>query len=236
MTIDRFAEKYTSMNPYQYGANNPILNIDVNGDSIRLSFIGDYSQHSENKLTGMINNNLEGQFSATYEDIEYDEDNEIASGTLSIVPTKGGGDINKMSLNGQEFYRELTELTDTEGLVEIKVDYARSDVHTGNFDKETMDVADILQFNEKLSELGGTQGGKIIHEFREQYSKQVLGNGYKEGAHGAGIQSENNVNLSVRREGGSTRNSSTQTFRGRGGVVNTKITYHNRRVIKVENN
>ncbi len=33
-TNDRFAEKYLSMSPYQYGANNPIRNIDVNGDSI----------------------------------------------------------------------------------------------------------------------------------------------------------------------------------------------------------
>lgn len=32
--IDRFAEKYSSLSPYQYGANDPILNIDVNGDSI----------------------------------------------------------------------------------------------------------------------------------------------------------------------------------------------------------
>ena len=33
-TNDRFAEKYLSMSPYQYGANNPIRNIDVDGDSI----------------------------------------------------------------------------------------------------------------------------------------------------------------------------------------------------------
>jgi RHS repeat-associated protein len=33
-TQDRFAEKYYSLTPYQYGANNPINNIDVNGDSI----------------------------------------------------------------------------------------------------------------------------------------------------------------------------------------------------------
>ena len=33
-TNDRFAEKYLSMSPYQYGANNPIRNIDINGDSI----------------------------------------------------------------------------------------------------------------------------------------------------------------------------------------------------------
>ena len=34
MTLDRFAEKYSALSPYQYGANNPICNVDVNGDSI----------------------------------------------------------------------------------------------------------------------------------------------------------------------------------------------------------
>jgi RHS repeat-associated protein len=42
--IDRFTEKYYSMTPYQYGANNPILYIDINGDSIwitnRTGFLG----------------------------------------------------------------------------------------------------------------------------------------------------------------------------------------------------
>ena len=33
-TNDRFAEKYYSMSPYQYGANHPVNNIDVNGDTI----------------------------------------------------------------------------------------------------------------------------------------------------------------------------------------------------------
>ncbi len=33
-TNDRFAEKYQSLSTYQYGANNPVRNIDVNGDTI----------------------------------------------------------------------------------------------------------------------------------------------------------------------------------------------------------
>ena len=33
-TQDRFAEKYYAMSPYQYGANNPVRNIDINGDTI----------------------------------------------------------------------------------------------------------------------------------------------------------------------------------------------------------
>ena len=42
-TQDRFAEKYYAMSPYQYGANNPIGNIDVNGDSIRV-YVDDKAQ------------------------------------------------------------------------------------------------------------------------------------------------------------------------------------------------
>ncbi|MBP1223641.1 RHS repeat-associated core domain-containing protein [Flavobacterium sp. 1355] len=34
MNMDRFAEKYYHINPYQYGANNPILFNDIKGDSI----------------------------------------------------------------------------------------------------------------------------------------------------------------------------------------------------------
>lgn len=33
-TNDRFAEKYQSLSTYQYGADNPVRNIDVNGDTI----------------------------------------------------------------------------------------------------------------------------------------------------------------------------------------------------------
>ena len=34
--IDRFAEKYYNLNPYQYGANNPIIYNDIKGDSIAI--------------------------------------------------------------------------------------------------------------------------------------------------------------------------------------------------------
>lgn len=34
VSVDRFAEKYHYLSPYQYAANNPIKNVDINGDSI----------------------------------------------------------------------------------------------------------------------------------------------------------------------------------------------------------
>ena len=33
-TNDRFSEKYHSLSPYQYRANNPVNTIDINGDSL----------------------------------------------------------------------------------------------------------------------------------------------------------------------------------------------------------
>lgn len=33
-TQDAYAEKYLSLTPYQYAANNPVTNIDINGDSV----------------------------------------------------------------------------------------------------------------------------------------------------------------------------------------------------------
>lgn len=35
-TQDRFAEKYLNFSPYQYAANNPIMFIDINGDSVKI--------------------------------------------------------------------------------------------------------------------------------------------------------------------------------------------------------
>jgi RHS repeat-associated protein len=36
MNLDRFAEKYYNLNPYQYGANNPVIFNDIKGDSIMI--------------------------------------------------------------------------------------------------------------------------------------------------------------------------------------------------------
>ena len=34
MKTDRFSEKYVSLSPYQYGANNPVNNVDINRDTL----------------------------------------------------------------------------------------------------------------------------------------------------------------------------------------------------------
>ena len=61
--MDNYSEKYVNMSPYQYAANNPLLYIDINGDSIatvfldekgnRLSSIPDVVQQMFNKEWGI---------------------------------------------------------------------------------------------------------------------------------------------------------------------------------------
>ena len=50
LTIDRYAEKYYMLTPYQYAANNPIKYIDVNGDSIQINFNNSNYLYQDGKL------------------------------------------------------------------------------------------------------------------------------------------------------------------------------------------
>jgi uncharacterized protein RhaS with RHS repeats len=50
-TQDRFAEKYLDFSPYQYAANNPVLFIDVNGDSILINYKNDKIIYYNGELT-----------------------------------------------------------------------------------------------------------------------------------------------------------------------------------------
>jgi len=46
-TTDRFAEKYYPLSPYGYAAGNPVLFIDINGDSIILNNVGAIIRNDE---------------------------------------------------------------------------------------------------------------------------------------------------------------------------------------------
>jgi len=65
--IDRYAEKYYAGSPYSYAANNPIMFIDVNGDSINVA----------DKYRDQFNQALESAFGANAKNFSYN-----ASGNL----------------------------------------------------------------------------------------------------------------------------------------------------------
>lgn len=60
-THDRYAEKYFDLNPYNYVANNPIANIDINGDSIKAVF---YDSHG--KLQKTVPSQVQSMFNKEF--------------------------------------------------------------------------------------------------------------------------------------------------------------------------
>ncbi|SHI36569.1 RHS repeat domain-containing protein [Bacteroides stercorirosoris] len=112
-TMDRFAEKYYSMSLYQYGANNPIKNIDVNGDSIVVLNHGEgvhmamLIQNDVNKWQYFSVNGdnvyFSGQFigGRTFDDIEVGEFNSPQDFLESSY--NSSGDKTDVSINGYGF-------------------------------------------------------------------------------------------------------------------------------------
>jgi uncharacterized protein RhaS with RHS repeats len=58
---DAFADKYLDFTPYQYAANNPIMYIDVNGDSINVSKAQDYDAAMGTNHTNTLETDLEAK-------------------------------------------------------------------------------------------------------------------------------------------------------------------------------
>ncbi|MBI1781157.1 MAG: hypothetical protein HYR66_07270 [Sphingobacteriales bacterium] len=55
-TQDRFSEKYMTMSPYQYAANDPVRIIDLNGDGVVIAYLDDggsfrFAEYANGKLT-----------------------------------------------------------------------------------------------------------------------------------------------------------------------------------------
>jgi RHS repeat-associated protein len=64
-TPDRFAEKYPWLSPYSYAANNPINNIDVNGDSIWM-FLNTHITNPDGTTSIQTNKYYYGNVNDTY--------------------------------------------------------------------------------------------------------------------------------------------------------------------------
>ena len=196
LSVDPMADKYPSLSPYAYCAWNPVKLVDPDGREIHLTFTSKNAIKAFNKI---INGGLGGQFKAAY------SKNKDGSYTLSLKPTEGGGNKDKLTERQQAFYEKLSQcIEDKETIANISVVYGSSKAHVGNYITNTIDVADMLQFDD-LGKGPCTKQGKLIHEFVEQYEKASRGRAKGEDmnrkeCHQIAISAENYVNGSSRKD------------------------------------
>ena len=144
-TQDRFAEKYPAMSLYQYGANNPICNIDVNGDSLFVS---------NPALVDAIQNGFEKG-----NDIQMKWNNGI------LDPNS----IKEQAINSNDFFlKDLYEIASSDKIVEMSL----SDVNIYKIDGKIMsepfmpviddNSKDLDPIYQELIRIGGGTVGKGI--------------------------------------------------------------------------
>ncbi|MFT3701663.1 MAG: RHS repeat-associated core domain-containing protein [Agriterribacter sp.] len=188
--LDRYAEKYYSLTPYQYAANNPILFMDSNGDSL---IVTGAIQGFEN----IVNNGLGGLYTAQ----------QNSTGTYSLVST---GAVGSLTEQQQAFYDELNGVLTNSNTISINAVENSDQVDVGRYETQTIDVGDMSKFNSIGSgkpTTGSTVEGLLIHEVVEEFGLQTSGVNLGDRAavrarfetdHPAGISAENKVNGNIR--------------------------------------
>ncbi|PZR03443.1 MAG: hypothetical protein DI539_26285 [Flavobacterium psychrophilum] len=183
-TPDRFAEKYLSFTPYQYGANSPLIYVDVNGDSLKLNNGGveqmfDAFKEISNKGTG-------GYFE-------------------TIIDEEGNVTLKKTAQEGtptdeqQNYIDKMQSIIDGK-MVKLDIVGGSPGVLIGSWALETIDMDDIKTAGSATDVV--TQQGLLIHELTEQYAKQALGFSENlddmDASHLLGTFAEDKVNGSMR--------------------------------------
>ena len=208
LSVDPLAADFAAWSAYNYVLGNPVSLIDPDGRAPEDIIIRNSSCSCIDEFVNTINENFNGQFQA------FTEDASDGSTRLRIEATKGGGDLSKLSEGQQAFYKSINDVAEVQtGVVNLEIVSGDSKVHTGRYSNGKIDIKDVQQFPQLdpnvSSQDGPTQAGKIVHEVKEQFFKQVVDGNRNEntkgfgndnyGNHGAAIQFEDEVNGNSRK-------------------------------------
>jgi RHS repeat-associated protein len=142
-TQDRFAEKYASMTPYQYGANNPIKFIDVNGDSLLVSGSASAVSTFENiSNTGMGGYHTLGTSSTG----KYVLNSTGKTGTMSAEEQATYDMLNEVISNGTDVSFDAIDSKDALSSKVFVGDNGQAKGVSVTPGKHTLDVGDMQEF------------------------------------------------------------------------------------------
>jgi len=112
-TTDRFADKYPSLSPYQYSANNPVLNVDVNGDSIDVSALRSQKPKLLNKLVTQLSAIAGTNYTVTDEGMLVQMEmpkSEIMGVEVQLQGMKGGSETAQKMLSKAISHKETVSV------------------------------------------------------------------------------------------------------------------------------
>ena len=138
--IDRFAEKYASLSTYSYTANNPIIYVDVQGDSIRVSNAILFKQDMNTiygKDTNYFNVDNNGNVNLS------------ANGIVAII--KGG--VNGLHDYKNESLSGVTQLISSE--VVTNIIYSNDELKDSSGNLITGTLGDVSKTGIRPSDTGG---------------------------------------------------------------------------------
>lgn len=221
---DRFADKYMSLNPYHYAANNPILFIDKNGDSL---ILGQSAQTAISKFKSQVNEGLGGFYT-----IGFDSE----TGTASLTATGKKGSMTKEQ---QAFYDVLSGVVNGPESENTTFTLGESDegVFFDNYKTLQLDVDDTKKFDGKQAM---NPASIITHFLVEQKEMQQLigGKTYKEAHNEVAIPAEEKISgysYNPKRDKDNTTVASGNRITGTYESVYTKGTEERKIIISIKN-
>ena len=153
---DRYGELFYDNSLYQYCMNNPIKNIDKNGDILILATF--YNKEKEADVLGRVDKAISEGLGGLY-NIERDK-----NGAMTL---KSSGKEGKMNTEQQVFYDMLTDMMGSGTTYEQYVFDGSFNIEIGSWGGKrqgSIDIADI----EKFPTTGpSTAQGNLAHEFFE---------------------------------------------------------------------
>src|SRR5690606_30599612 len=140
---------YFVLTPYQYGANNPIIYTDANGDSL---IVGGKPE-AINKFNNVVESGLGGSYSVSQD----------ARGNTTLIST---GKEGKMSDDQQAFYDVVQGVIGEEKDVKVGIVESSQGVYGGSYRTGQIDIDDIMKYDEGAPVVSGK--GALAHELKEQ--------------------------------------------------------------------
>ncbi len=178
-SVDPLSDKYPSLSPYVYCANNPIIIIDPDGRDLILTG----KKENVNATVKLMNESVGRKV--------FKADNK--TGNISAKKLNDN-QYNKLSESGKAFYNLAEGIAnDKDKKVAIGVERNANDVFIGNYDSEKIDIGDIKAIGKGE---GLNSSSALAHELGEQIQKQTNRGteaGNRTNSHAAGKVAEESV-------------------------------------------